>query len=396
MGRVKFNGYPRRDGRVGVRNHLLVLPTVVCANRVALRIAEMVPGVGIITHPYGCTYDVEESKRIDRVFVGFGQNPNVGAVILVSLGCETTDSHRIASRIAETGKPVELIEIQKEGGSWRASDKGVRMAEKLMGFLRGEKREECDLSELIVATECGGSDAFSGLSANPAVGVASDLIVEAGGTLILSETSEIVGAEGILASRAVDKRVRQDLLRIVRDAERGLALTSPQPDGVYITPGNIEGGLTTIEEKSLGCIRKAGTSPVVEVIKYAQRPQRRGLVIMDTPGYDVASITGMVAGGAQLVMFTTGRGTPTGCPIAPVIKVSSNTATCDKMGDDIDLNAGTIIDGKESIQEVGKRIFDIVIDVASGKRTKSEKWRYQEFAIAPISVIEQMWYRQCE
>ena len=391
---MKFKGYRRKDGRAGVRNHLLVLPTVVCANRVALRIAEMVPKAAIITHPYGCTYDLEESRRIDRVFVGFGQNPNVGAVILVSLGCETTDSHRIASRIAETGKPVELIEIQKDGGSRRASDKGVRMAEKLRSFLGKDRREECDLSELIVATECGGSDALSGLSANPAVGVASDSIVEAGGTVILSETSEIVGAEGILARRAVNERAKEDLLRIVGNAEKGLALTSPQADGVYITPGNIEGGLTTIEEKSLGCIRKAGTSPVVEVVEYAQRPQRRGLVVMDTPGYDVASITGMVAGGAQLVMFTTGRGTPTGCPIAPVIKVSSNTTTYNKMKDDIDLNAGTIIDGRESIQEVGRRIFDMVVDVASGRRTKSERWRYQEFAIAPTSVIEQMWHRQ--
>lgn len=385
---VTFQGYRRPDGSVGVRNYVLVLPTVICANRVALHIGERVPGVVAIPHVHGCDFDAERSARSNQTFIGFACNPNVGAVLLVSLGCETADGEYLASQMEASGKPVELIRIQEEGGTHRTAEKGADIARQFQSELNRMKRERFPLSELMMATECGGSDAHSGLSGNPAVGVASDRVVEEGGTVILSETSEIVGAEEALARRAISDEVKADLLRVVERAERDLAFTTPEADGVYISPGNMEGGLTTIEEKSLGCIYKAGSSPLVEVVDYAVRPSRRGLVVMDTPGYDVASITGMIAGGAQIVVFTTGRGTPTGCPIAPVLKVATNSATYYKMEDDLDINAGTILEGTESIAQVGGRIFEALVHVASGDKTKSERWSYGEFAIAYTSVAE--------
>jgi len=365
-----------------VRNHLLVIPTVICASRVAMLVAERVPGAVPLPHVYGCSFDEEQNRRTVKTLIGFGTNPNVGAAVVVSLGCETVSAEEIASAISASGKPVELVRIQSDGGVWGAAVKGISAAEKLLRKLKEQRRVRCGLSELVVATECGGSDGYSGISANPAVGVTSDMIVDGGGTVILSEVTEMIGAEHILAERAVDRKVAEDILRVVSTAARRFELSSER-GGIYITPGNIEGGLTTIEEKSLGCIHKGGTSPVSEVVGYAERPSRKGLVIMDTPGYDVASVTGMVAGGAQLVLFTTGRGTPTGCPIAPVIKISSNTKTYEAMGHDIDINAGTIIDGVETIGDVGRRIFEMVIEVASGRMiVSSENYRYQEFAIA--------------
>ena len=386
---MTFLGYRRPDGSVGVRNHLLVLPTVSCANKVAYGVKSLLPEVVVVPHPYGCTFDVEEIGRFVRVLKGFGTHPNVGAVVLVSLGCETTPVEEVYETIRGSGRPVALVEVQEEGGVRKAIGKVLEYARKFSEGMEGAIREEVPLSELTVALECGGSDAYSGLSANPAVGAFSDMLVAEGGTVVLSETSELVGAEHVLAERAESPEVRERLLGIVRRAERELALSSPDSEGLYLAPGNVEGGLTTIEEKSLGCAYKAGTSPIVEVVEYAQRPSRRGgVVVMDTPGYDVASITGMVAGGAQVVVFTTGRGTPTGCPIAPVLRVCSNTPTFRRLSEDLDLNAGTIVEGKEAVQEVGERIFQEVARVASGGRTKSEHWPYQEFAVARTSWIE--------
>ena len=278
-----------------------------------------------------------------------------------------------------------MLEIQEEGGTGKASERGIEIGKELWRKISSARREPCALSDLIVATECGGSDAFSGLSANPAVGIASDLVVENGGTVILSETTEIIGADHLLAERAVDQETREKLLQVVRRAERGCARTTPDASGVYITPGNIEGGLTTIEEKSLGCIHKAGSSPLVECVAYGQRPNRKGLVMMDTSGHDVVSVTGMVAGGAQMVLFTTGRGTPTGCAIAPAIKVASNTPLFEKMGDSMDINAGSIIDGTETIESAGRRIFDLLLEVASDKQTRSEHYGHAEFSLQTAS-----------
>ncbi|NCO38141.1 MAG: hypothetical protein COZ06_18740 [Armatimonadetes bacterium CG_4_10_14_3_um_filter_66_18] len=383
---MKLTGYRRTDGRIGCRNHILVIPTVQCANRVVELIGEQVPEAVGVPHVWGCTFGVADNHVIERTLVGFGSHPNVYATLLVSLGCETISGEQVAARIAATGKPVELLTIQECGGTAKTTERGLEIARRWAAEAAAVEREAFGAEELIVALECGGSDAFSGLSANPAVGAASDRLVETGGTVILSETTEIIGAEHLLAERCVDAAVRKDLLDAVASAEMRFATASREASGIYITPGNIEGGLTTIAEKSLGCIHKAGNSPVQEVLTYGRRPSRRGLVVMDTPGYDVSSITGMVAGGAQLTFFTTGRGSPTGCPIAPVVKVCSNSDTFGRLADNMDVNAGAVIDGNATLEEVGKAIFDEACAVVNGKRTKSEEYGHREFAIAAPSV----------
>ncbi len=375
-----FNGFKRPDQSVGVRNHLLVLPSVVCANDTARLIGQQLQGAVYVTHEHGCgAHYHSSSDQIRRTMIGYGSNPNVGACIVVGLGCETMDAEEIAAGIAKTGKPVAAIVIQKVGGTIKAVSQGVQTGQKMLAELSAQKRQECDLSELIFALECGGSDSNSGISANPALGVASDLLIGEGGSSILSETSEIVGAEHLMAKRAVNKEVADQILEIVHRAEQegvkqGLDMSN-------LAPGNREGGLSTVEEKSLGNIHKGGTSPVQEVLEYAFKPSRKGLIIMDTPGYDVESITAMVAGGAQVIAFTTGRGTPVGCPVAPVIKICSNSATYGKMQDNIDINAGVIIDGLSTVQEVGQQIFQELVDVSNGKLTKAEQLGFGDFSI---------------
>lgn len=289
---------------------------------------------------------------------------------VVSLGCETVSAERVANEIARSAKPVEL-------GSLR---KGHHIASTLARWLESEARVEIPASQLMVGVECGASDAFSGLSANPAVGVMSDILVRCGGTVVLSETTEMIGAEHILASRSRSEEVGRALLGIVHRTESELAQIGACGPG-DITPGNIEGGLSTIEEKSLGCIQKAGNSLVQEVVEYGCPPSSRGLVIMDTPGHDIESMTGMVAGGAQVIVFTTGRGTPTGNPIAPVIKISSNSLVARSLSDIVDLHAGDILDGSSTLDVTGLRIFEHLLAVASGELTSSERAGHREFAL---------------
>ena len=239
---------------------------------------------------------------------------------------------------------------------------------------------EASLSNLIIGTECGASDSYSGLSANPVVGYVCDKFVGLGGTAILTEVTEFVGAEDILAKQCINQEVARELLDMVKETEKNLARTG-HSHIVDISPGNIEGGLTTIEEKSLGCIKKGGNSPILEILKHGQRPTQKGLVVMDAPGHDVESMTAMAAGGAHLIYFTTGRGTPTGFPIVPVIKISSNTEVYEKMKDNIDINTGEVIEGKKSIAEVGDELFNYTLRVIAGEKTKSEKLNCKEFAI---------------
>jgi altronate dehydratase large subunit len=287
-----------------------------------------------------------------------------------------------------TIKPVAHLVIQEQGGTLDTTARGVRIGREMLAEMSLLRREEQPISKLILGLECGGSDAWSGLSANPVVGNASDRLIRAGGTSILSETQEMIGAEHLLAKRAAHD-VAERLFAVVRRAEAG-ALS----DGVDIrlanpTPGNRQGGLTTLEEKSLGCISKAGVeAPLLEVLDYAERPTRRGLIFMDTPGHDIESITGMVAGGAQVIFFTTGRGTCTGCPIAPVIKVCSNTPTFERMRDNMDVDAGPIVAGTQTIDKIGGELFEEMLCVCSGKSTKSEDLGYGSFAINRIGPTQ--------
>jgi altronate dehydratase large subunit len=366
---------------VGVRNHVLILPTITCATQAAKQVTELVHGTVSFIHQHGCAQVGVDYEQTFRTYVGMGTNPNVYGVVVMGLGCETHQARSVAGEIAKSGKPVEVVSIQDHGGTLGAIAQAARIAAQMVQDASALSREPFDFSELIVGTECGGSDACSGLSANPAVGVVSDMIVDHGGTAILAETTELIGAEHLLANRAVDDRVAKRVYEVIQAMENraiamGVDIRTGNP-----SPGNIRGGLTTLEEKSLGAAAKAGTRPLQELVEYAQRPTKKGLVWMDTPGHDIEQLTGMVAGGAQVVLFTSGRGTPTGSPIAPVIKIATNTLMFERMKDNMDINAGTIIDGKESIESVGQRIFNEIALVCSGKLTKAEILKQHDFGI---------------
>lgn len=363
---------------------MLILPTVVCANQVVESISHLVKGTVYFTHQHGCAQLGKDLEQTIRTLVGYASNPNVYGVLVVGLGCEGALPETVSTRIKKNGKPVNTLVMQEHGGTLGSIAAGARMAADLVQRASMEQRVECDISEILLGTECGGSDACSGLSANPVLGYVSDKLVDAGGTVILAETTELIGAEHLLARRAASPEVARDVMEAIRRTEEGANAMGVDMRGSQPSPGNIEGGLTTIEEKSLGCIHKAGSKPLQEVIPYASSPCRRGLVMMDTPGQDIEQITGMVAGGANVVIFTTGRGTATGTPIAPVIKVASNKETLARMGENIDFSAETVISGEESIEEVGERLFQELLAVCSGKLTKSEIFGHHEFAINRI------------
>lgn len=384
---TKFMGYRRSNGTVGIRNHVLIIPTVSCVNRVAMDIANKAGGVTFM-HPYGCTFDAEENRVTEETYVGHGRHPNVGAVLVLSLGCETASAERVASDIEKSGKPVETLVVQLEGGSRTTVRAGIEIVERMRRELDAQPKEECDVSELLIALECGSSDAFSGLTANPAVGEAADIIVSKGGTVILSEITEMVGAEQVLARRAKNNRIKNELLSLIKHYELDLSMSTEDDSGVFISPGNIAGGLTTIEEKSLGCIYKAGTKAITQIVGYGEAPTERGVIIMDTPGFDIASVTGKVAGGAQIVLFTTGKGTPTGSSIAPVVKISSNNKTFEHLNEDTDISAGDILEGTKTFKQVGQEIAELVMEIARGKEAKGEYFNIQEFAIPNVSVVK--------
>jgi len=378
---VKFNGYRRPDGRIGIRNHVIILPSVACSVEVGNAIAQKVKGVIAISHPHGCAELPFDAEQTLRTLAGVGKNPNVAAVLVVGLGCEVVDAPLVASKISESGKPVKSLVIQDVGGSPKTVREGVKIIKEMLAYASRLKKERVGLDSLILGVECGGSDACSGLSANPALGVTSDLFIEEGGTIILSETTESIGAEHILARRAVNKEVREKILEIVRRTEMralnlGLDIGKANP-----APGNYEGGITTLEEKSLGCVMKGGGGKVMEVLEYAEAPTKKGLVLMDTPGHDAESVTGLIAGGTQIIAFTTGRGNPMGSAVAPVIKIATNSFMYSRMKDNMDIDAGEIITGKRSIEEMGERIFKEVLKVANGKLTKNEILGHREFAI---------------
>lgn len=381
---MNFKGYRRKNGKVGIRNHVLVFPTVICASVAAHKISQYVPGTVSVSHPHGCGHLGEEREHMIRVMTGFCGNPNVSGVLLVGLGCEMITPELIAKELAKIGQRFEIVNIQAEGGTTATIEKGRMLASRLIAEASGMEREQIDISELIIGAKCGGSDTLSGLTANPALGVTSDLLVERGGTVLLTETPEMIGAEHVLAERAATEEVKKRILEITSATEAcvknmGLDIRESEP-----SPGNKEGGITSLEEKSLGAILKGGTSPVRQVVAYAEKPSEKGLIIMDGPAHDAICGTGFIATGAQIIVFTTGRGTPLGAPVAPVIKVSSNNDLYNRMKDNVDLNAGEILEGKESIQSIGEKIMREIIEVASGKATRSEVLGHAEFAIHSI------------
>lgn len=378
---MKITGFRRENGAFGIRNHLLIIPASVCAADTAARIAALTPGAVSLPNQHGCCQIGEDYAVAVRTLTGFGKNANVGAVLVVGLGCEGVQANTLADGIRETGKPVEVITIQERGDTLKSIARGADIATKFSFDLAEQRRSEGDIAEIVLGLECGGSDPTSGIASNPAVGYASAKLVTLGGTSILSETTEVIGAEHLLATRFADDVQREKFLEIVKNTENRAAMMGQDLRDGQPTPGNKESGLSTIEEKSLGCMHKAGDSPFSGALYYAEPVPGRGLYFMDTPGQDIDSITGMVAGGAQVVLFSTGRGTPTGCPIAPVIKITGNSDTYDRMIVNMDLNAGRIITGEATLSECGEELFAMLVDVSNGSRPKAEVLGHKEFGM---------------
>ena len=371
MTRQTFMGYVRPDGSAGIRNYVVVIPTVACANGVAGLIEKNVPGVVALRHGHGCGRALEIGMH-QASLAGLGRNPNVAGAVVIGLGCETVNASVVAAEIGVTGKPVEFLMIQNEGGSRKTAGKGIGIARKMMQDASVMKREECPVSRIMLGLECGGSDAFSGVTANPAVGLVSDWLVDNGGTVVLTESTEMIGTAHILSRRAQTPETAQRIVQVIDQAEKRTKDILGPLASLVIAPGNIDGGMSSIQEKSLGCICKAGNRAIAGVMDYGQRPTGHGLMIMDGPGYDMESMTGLAAAGCQLMVFTTGRGNPTGFPIVPVLKVASTSRLYHAMEDDMDVNAGTVLEGG-SLQGVADEITALAVKVMHGTLTRAEE-----------------------
>ncbi|MFM8767303.1 MAG: UxaA family hydrolase [Rubrivivax sp.] len=395
-----FDGIVRADGRVATRNYIGVLTSVNCSATAARAIADHfrrdvrpevladypnVDGVVALTHGMGCATDSEgeELRVLRRTLGGYARHANFAAVLVVGLGCETNQIQGLIAQegLAE-GANLQTFSIQDTGGTAKTVARGVELIKKMLPHANRVKRQPVPASHLTVGLQCGGSDGYSGISANPALGAAVDRLVRHGGTAILSETPEIYGGEHLLTRRAVSREVADKLLARIAWWEAYTARNGMKMDN-NPSAGNKAGGLTTILEKSLGAIAKSGTTNLVDVVEFAECVTARGFVYMDTPGYDPVSATGQVAGGANLICFTTGRGSAYGCAPSPSLKLSTNTALWTKQQEDIDIDCGTIVDGQESVDEVGERIFRLMLDTASGRATQSEQHGYGQNEFVP-------------
>jgi len=380
-----FQGYRRADGRVGTRNYIAVLSSVNCSATVAHRIADHfdqaalagfanVDGVAAFTHGTGCGMDAagEGFANLQRVLSGYARHPNVGGVLIVGLGCETSQiagtlkAHKLAD-----GPLLRTMNIQSTGGHTKTIAHGVNLIEQMLEQVNDCQRTPCPASSLSLALQCGGSDAWSGITANPALGYAADLIVQQGGSAVLAETPEIYGAEHLLTQRALSGEVSDELMQRIAWWQDYVARNNGSLDN-NPSPGNKLGGLTTILEKSLGAVAKGGTTPLAGVFRYAQQVDTQGFVFMDSPGYDPASVTGQIASGCNLVAFTTGRGSTFGSKPAPCLKIATNTDMYQQLSDDMDINAGSIVSDGDSIEAVGTQIYQRLLEVASGSATLSE------------------------
>lgn len=391
-----FKGYKRANGKVGTRNYIGILTSVNCSATVARSIEDHfkkrgvedftnIDGIVALPQSFGCAMDMKGDlmKIMRRTMSGYANHPNFAGILIVGLGCESNQiKDLIQIEGLNEGAMLQHLTIQETGGSQKAFDKGVQIIESMLVEANKCTREEVPASELILALECGGSDSYSGISANPALGVAVDLLVQQGGTAILAETPEIYGAEYILTRRAVSPEIGQKLVNRIlwwEDyAKRCNAELNNNPSA-----GNKEGGLTTILEKSLGAICKAGSTNLVDVYEYAEPVNAKGLVFMDTPGYDAIACTGQIAGGSNVMCFTTGRGSAYGAKPTPCIKIASNNFLWKRQEEDMDINCGNVADGKETLESAGKKIFEMILAVASGEQTKSEKFGYGSLEFVP-------------
>jgi altronate hydrolase len=394
-----FMGFRRSDGRVGTRNHVLVIPTSMCSSHEAQQIAMIaeftiykrekypnVDGIVAIPHNKGCGCpDGSNVEILLRVLANYADHPNVGGVVLIELGCEKTNlsvvEQHLNQRQRSINKPVVRIGVQDVGGTQATIDHGLRAVEAMLPIVNEARREPCSIGELVLGVKCGASDAFSGISANPSLGRAADQLARSGGTVLMTEVPEFCGAEHILARRAKDAETGRRVYQMV-DWYKAYAKKFGAAVAENPSPGNVAGGLLNITIKSLGAIAKAGTTRIEGVVGYGEPAKGRGVHLMQGPGYDQESTPGLVAAGATIVVFTTGRGSTMGNAIAPVIKLASNTAVFGRMSGDLDLSAGGVIDGTESIDEVGMRVFEYMRRAASGEiQTKAEQVKHREFQV---------------
>lgn len=381
---MKMKGYKRNDGQIGIRNHIAVIYTVECAHHVANLIAGKIPNAEVFGFP-GCFHDPYGF----RMLVEMGKHPNVAGVIVVRLGCESTDVDRLVEEISETKKRVELIHIQDVGGTIASINKGKEIGMEILAEAEQEKEVNVDIKDLIIGVECGGSDATSGLSANPATGWAVDQLIEKGSTVIFSEMPELLGCHENLLQRVGTKKLQEQLLDGLDRAQKHGQLL----DIFAVSSGNEQGGLTTIEEKSLGALVKAGTKPINGILKTSEKPKAPGLYLLDKVGMietnqltlyeenDNDGLVSLIASGAHMMLFTTGRGSVVGSVIAPVIKICGNPVTANRMKDNMDINAGKIIEREKDIHEVGEEILKKIYKTANGEQTKAEILGHKEYHI---------------
>ena len=394
-----FAGFVRADGRVGTRNFIAVISSVNCSATVTNRIAsafdhgqldayENIDGVAAFTHGTGCGMDDESEgfQNLQNVLAGYARHPNVGGVLLVGLGCETSqlsatiEAHKLAS-----GPLLRTMNIQTTGGHSKTLERGIEIIQSMLDSVNQQQRVSCPVSKLTLALQCGGSDAWSGITANPALGHAADLLTRQGGTVVLAETPEIYGAEHLLTQRAVNDDVIESLMQRIHWWQDYVARNNGSLDN-NPSPGNKLGGLTTILEKSLGAVAKGGTTPLNGVYRYGEQVDTPGFVFMDSPGYDPASVTGQIASGCNLVAFTTGRGSTFGSKPSPCLKIATNTDMYRQLTDDMDIDAGTIVSDGDSVADVGQRIYERLVAVASGERTLSESHGLGDHEFVPWQI----------
>jgi altronate hydrolase len=392
-----FLGYLREDGRVGTRNYIAVAAASNCSAHVVELIAQSFPagslpegvdGVVAFPHGEGCGHTIgPDTRQLERVLSGVLDHPNVAAGVLLGLGCEVNQIGNYFPAEATRTERLIGMTLQASGGTQPTVEAGVREVKKLIERAAAQRRVPVPSSKIVLGLNCGGSDSFSGISANPALGVCSDMLARIGATAVLAETTEIFGAEQLLLRRARNRQVAEKLMECVRGYKRYLSQFGGSSFDDNPTPGNKSGGLSNILEKSLGAVAKSGTSPLMDVVDYAERIHSPGLVFMNTPGYDPVSLTGLAAGGANMIAFTTGRGSAIGFPTVPVVKIATNPGVFERMRGNMDVNAGRILEGEASIEEIGREIFERVLAAASGQRTSSELLGHHEFVpwrIGPV------------
>ena len=381
----QFWGYRRTEGRPGIRNHILILPTCVCASESCRIVASQIRWAVNIVFNTGCSDVQANTDMSQKVLTGFACHPNVYGVVIIGLGCETVPHRQLREKIEQlTSKPVISFGIQEEGGTLKTIEKATRAAREMAQQAGSQQKELFDASELYIGIECGGSDATSGIASNPSVGEMSDILIDMGAITVMSESIEWIGGEHILAKRAATTDIHNEIIEVCREYESHLSAAGQDCRAGQPTPGNKAGGLSTLEEKSLGCIRKGGTRPIVEVLQQAVHPSKKGAVVMDTAGFDIASVTSMVASGCQVIVFTTGRGTPTGNAIAPVLKVTANERTFHMMEDNMDVDLSAVLRGEKSISQMGYELVCSVAEISNGRMTKAEAFGFSDIAVDHI------------